>query len=182
MNTGLIITKELTLDLNGHKIDVVENFADYSVFRVDGAGKLTITGNGTVDSASQGNDYSMAVWATNGGEVVIEDGTFTNLGAKSVEDNGVTPNNNELIYAYGGKVTINGGRFIGNTENEKWGTRYTLNLKDNTGSEILVKGGTFVALNPEDIYSEPTQPLSFVAEGYKSVEKHGSWEGLPITE
>ncbi|MBQ2873609.1 MAG: hypothetical protein IJE89_06410, partial [Bacilli bacterium] len=67
LNSMVVVDKELTLDLNGHKIDVIEDFVDYSVFKVIENGKLTITGEGTVDSASQGNDYSMAIWAVNGG-------------------------------------------------------------------------------------------------------------------
>lgn len=182
LTKGFVINKEVTLNLNGKTLYASENQKDIALMYVATDGKLTITGNGTINAASQGNDYSMAIWAYSGGEVIIENGTFTNLGGKSTEDDG-DPNNNELIYTTdGGKVTINGGRFIGNSENEKHGTKYTLNLLDNSKSEITVKGGTFVDYNPADAHSEPTQPLSFVAEGYKVVENKDTNEYTVVAE
>jgi hypothetical protein len=175
LNSGVVINKELTLDLNSYTLSASDTQKSTSLITVEPNGKLTITGNGKIDSASQGNDYSMAIWARNGGIVTIENGTFINVGAKAFEDNGTTPNNNELIYASGGGiVTINGGTYIGNTDNTTHGTRYTLNIKNNSDSDIIIKGGTYIALNPADSKSEPTTK-NFVAEGYKVVEDNGDY-------
>ena len=120
----------------------------------------------------------MAIWATEGGEVIINGGTFTNVGAKDKDESGA--NNNELIYvSKGGKVTINAGTFIGNTSNETYGARFTLNSKDeNTstpareGGDIIVCGGTFHSYNPSASVSE--NPIAnFIAEGFTVVENEG---------
>lgn len=156
------------INLNGYKVSFPSDTSGDGIFWVENNAKLTINGNGTVDSASQNNDYSMAVWANNGGEVVINGGTFTNVGARAKEVDGTTPNNNELIYASRqAKVTINGGTFIGNYENQTFGTRFTLNLKDNSNSTIIVKGGEFRQFDPANSLSE-NPAGNFVSTGYKS--------------
>lgn len=158
---------EYELDLNGHNISVVENFQKFSAIKIENGAKLTIKGEGTINSASQGNDYSIAVWAANGGEIVIQEGTFTNVGAKSFEDNLTTPNNNELIYASGNSIiTINGGKFIGNYQNATHGTKFTVNKLDRDASVITIKGGEFREYDPSNSASE--NPVkNFVANGYK---------------
>lgn len=172
LTEGIVITNTLTLDLNGKTIKAAENQPSTALLKVENTGKLKIEGEGTINSASQGNNYSMAVWARNGGEVIIENGTFTNLGGKAFEDAEKTkPNNNELIYASGaGKITINGGTFVGNSENPTHKTTFTLNKLDNDGSVITVKGGTFVAYDPSNSSSE--NPIAnFVGEGFEVTVK-----------
>ena len=165
IDSSIIIDKEITINLNGKTIEAGDEISNIAMFFVRNEGKLTFDGEGIVDAATSANDYSMAVWAYSGGEVVINNGTFTNLGGKSVEDNGTTPNNNELIYATGGGViTINGGTFIGNYENAKWGTRYTLNMLDGSDADITVTGGKFYQFNPAESLSEYPQ-ANFVADG-----------------
>lgn len=164
--------KEYTLDLNGHSITAPIS-ASSALFKVEGTSKLTIEDTsvdktGVINSASQANDYSMAVWARNGGTVIINGGTFTNVGAKSVEDDGTTPNNNELIYASGvSSITINGGTFIGNYENTTWRARYTLNHLDGDGSSIVVKGGQYRQYDPDNSLSE-NPAGEFVPSGFTS--------------
>ena len=178
LKEGLEITNTVTLNLNGKTLSANKYMESLALIKVKD-GNLIINGEGTVNSASQGNDYSMAVWVTGTGVATINGGTYTNVGAKSVEDNGTTPNNNELIYANGsGKIYINGGTFTGNTENKKWETRYTLNLKDNSGATIVVKGGSFTEYDPANSKSEnPTANL--VADGYKSVKEEDTYKVLP---
>ena len=43
-----------------------------------------------------------------------------------------------------------------------------MNLKDDTGSSIVVKGGTFFEFDPANNLSEG-EGTNFVADGYKSV-------------
>lgn len=160
--------RTMTVELNGKKITVPNDTDGSGVFCIPKGGNLTLNdsaGTAVVDGASQHNDYGMAVWAP-GGTVTINGGTYTNKGTKAFEDNNKTPNNNEVIYASeGGTVTINGGTFIGNEELNQNGTKYMLNLKDNSGSQIIVKGGTFHKYNPSQSESE-TPTANFVAEGY----------------
>lgn len=166
LTNTITITNTVTINLNGKTLTQTNTEDDYSMFIIDAEGILTIEGEGIVNSATQANDYSMAVWAKNGGKAIINGGTFTNVGAKDFEDDDTTPNNNELIYASAnGEIIINGGAFIGNTENERWGTRYTLNKKDGSNGQIIVKGGTFKEFNPAESLSENPQ-ANFVADGY----------------
>ena len=173
LDEGIALNKELTLNLNTYTISAPHS-ASTSLFKVELGGVLTINGEGMINSASDSNDYSMAVWARNGGQVIINGGTFTNVGGKDFEDNGTTPNNNELIYVSGSGslITINNATIIGNSENETWGTRYTLNKADGCNSSIVVNGGTFVKYDPSMSKSE--NPIAnFVAEG-KFVYKVGN--------
>ena len=165
LTKGIVITKELTLDLGTYTISgpTVEELA---VLEVNLGGKLTINADeeGGINSASQNNDCSIAVWARAGGEVVINGGFYTNVGALSVSNGKAC--NNEMIYTSGNgsKITINAGYFVGNVLNEKWGTRYTLNKHDSTNSTIVVNGGFFYNYNPEASLSE-NPVANFVAEG-----------------
>ena len=170
VETGVYVKRSLTVDLNGKTLTSTQNSKVNGIFTVFAGATLTIEGNGTINSACQTNDYSMAIWAY-GGEVVINGGTFTNIGAK--DHDGTGANNNELIYvSNGGKVTINAGTFVGNSENDTHGAKYTLNAVDGATNAFVVKGGTFVAYNPT--VSESEYPAAnFVADGYKVVENNG---------
>ena len=182
LSEGIVITREVILDLGGYTLSASTAQASISLIEVGLNGILTVQGAGVINSASQGNNYSMALWARNGGEIIIVDGTFTNLGAKDKEGN--TPNNNELIYASGGgKITIYDGTFIGNSQNEKWGTRYTLNLHDGTrnNSQMLVMGGVYTDFNPANNLAEG-ENTNFLASGYKVVESNGKYTVEPISK
>ena len=172
--TCVVDGKNVTVDLNGHTItgglfaesngEMNEGATDSYGFWVKNGGELTITGNGAVKT--QACNYSIAVWAQ-GGKVTIQNGAFENFGEGS-----------DLIYASAnGHVVINGGEFkacekqtgVEGTEN-----KYSvLNLRDNTGSSILVNAGKFYKFNPADNLSENPK-VNFVAEG-KTVEQDGDW-------
>ena len=113
----------------------------------------------------------MAVWATENGKVVINDGHFTNIGASSDFDS----EHFDLIYASGnGQIEINGGEF--ECETPAW----ILNIKDKDRetASIVVKGGKFHGFNPADCASEG-EHTNFVAEGYKVVEENGIFTVMP---
>ena len=106
------------------------------------------------------------------------------------------------IWAKGGKVTINGGKFSQVTVNgdsqydmiyatdfadkhaeitilsgefESDTPKWTLNLKDSSvESKIIVKGGVFKGYNPAEAMTEPNSPVNFVADGYESVLIEGT--------
>lgn len=172
LSTPTIVEKELFVNLNNNTITgplfaesngkLVEGDTDSYVFWVKKGGKLTLNGEGTVKS--QACKYSMAVWAQ-GGEVIINGGTYENAGEGS-----------DLIYASAGaKIEINGGEFkacekqegVSGTNN----LHSALNIKDSDKktTSIVVKGGKFYGFDPANNVSEnPKQ--SFVADGYESVE------------
>ena len=165
LTKGAVITKELTLNLGNYIISGPE-VEELAILEVNLGGKLTINADdeGGINSASQKNDCSIAVWARAGGEAIINGGFYTNVGALSVLNGKAC--NNEMIYTSGNgsKITINGGYFMGNVLNEKWGTRYTLNKHDTTDSTMVVNGGFFYNFNPEASLSE-NPVANFVAEG-----------------
>ena len=151
--TAVEVKVDTELDLNGKTITVKEDTVGDGVFKVTD-GTLTINGLGN-------NGWSMCLWATGNGKIVINGGYFTNLGANSPEDS----EHFDLIYASeNGYVEINDGEF--NCETPKW----TLNIKNNSRetAKIVVKGGKFHGFNPAE-----AEEGNFVAPGYKVVESDG---------
>ena len=159
LTSTLSVTKDLTLDLNGHNLTIANDSAELG--EGDGiivtAGTLTIKGEGTVTANTR------AIWARgNGGAVInIEGGHYV----------GATKGNTcEVIYASGnGKINIYGGTFEAETEDNVSfaAPQYAvLNLHGNgaTGCDIVVYGGSFKNFNPADNISENPKH-NFVAEG-----------------
>ena len=153
--------KEITLDLNGHKIsNSVDLWKDSEparvcVISVDG-GTLTIKGEGGV--AAKANDcYTFNV--KNGGKLVIEGGEYVG--------------NISVIQVQEGLAEVSGGKFsliqtwpgVGN------GYDYTINLIDAAGKDgtanAIVTGGCFYKFDPSDNNSENPKK-NYVADGYKS--------------
>ncbi len=153
--------KEVTLDLNGHKIiNSVDLWKDSEpsqvcVVSVDG-GTLTIKGKGGV--AAKANDcYTFNV--RKGGKLVIEDGEYVG--------------NISVIQVQEGLAEVSGGKFsliqtwpgVGN------GYDYTINLIDAAGKDgtanAIVTGGCFYKFDPSDNNSENPKK-NHVADGYKS--------------
>ena len=153
--------KEVSLDLNGHKISNSVDLwkdsepAQVCVVSVDG-GTLTIKGEGGV--AAKANDcYTFNV--RKGGKLVIEDGEYVG--------------NISVIQVQEGLVEISGGKFsliqtwpsVGN------GYDYTINLIDAAGKDgtanAIVTGGCFYKFDPSDNNSENPKK-NYVADGYKS--------------
>lgn len=166
LETAAVVDKEITINLDGHDLTVKEDTVGDGVFHVVDGGTLILDGDGTVDGVGK-SPYTMAIWA-DGGDVIINGGTYTNVGSGEEDQY-------DLIYAKNGSVvTINGGLFM--SETPKW----TLNKKDRDPAQIIVKGGTFVDFNPAAVETEPEgEPTSFVAEGYTVVEENGNFTVVP---
>ena len=166
--TGFTIAADTTIVNNG-EITIKEDTVGDGVFTVTN-GTLTLNGKGIINGLGK-NDWSMAVWAKENGKVIINDGYFTNVGAKSAEDS----EHFDLIYASGNaQIEINGGEF--KCETPKW----TLNIKDKdrATAAIVVKGGKFHGFNPANCEVEGPN-TNFVAPGYKVVEKDGIFTVMP---
>ena len=155
--TAVVIDKQITLNLNGKTITVSNDTIGDGVFHVVAGGQLTINGQGTIKGVGN-NNYNIAIWA-DGGNVIINGGTFTNVGATSTNN---TEDHFDLIYVKNGSVVeINGGTFIAQTP--KW----TLNNNDSKPGEIIVKGGSFYNFDPSNTATEPVGANNnFVANGY----------------
>ena len=156
--TAIVVTKDLTINLNGKTIIIPTDTVGDGVFRVT-SGTLTINGEGTINGVGN-NDYNMAIWV-NGGKVVINGGTYTNAGATA----NVDPEHFDLIYVRTGELIINGGTFIDQTP------QWTINVHDTEGGKVTVNGGTFYKYNPAESLTE-NPVANFVGEGYQSVA-HG---------
>lgn len=166
--TGFAIVTDTTISNNG-EITIAEDTEGNGVFCVS-KGTLTLNGKGVINGLGK-NAWSMAIWATEDGKVIINDGYFTNVGASSDFDS----EHFDLIYASGnGQIEINGGEF--KCETPEW----TLNIKDKdrATASIVVKGGKFHGFNPADCKVEG-EHTNFVAPGYKVAELDGIFEVMP---
>ena len=162
--TAFTIAADTTITNNG-TLTITEDTVGDGVFKVID-GTLTLDGKGTVNGLDK-SGWSMAIWATDNGKVVIKDGYFTNLGAHSEEDS----DHYDLIYASkNGQVEILGGEF--ECETPQW----TLNIKNESRetAKIVVKGGKFHGFDPSK-----AEEGNFVAEGYKVVEENGIFTVIP---
>ena len=156
--TAFVISTDTTIINNG-ELTISEDIVGDGVFKVV-EGTLTLDGNGIINGLDK-SGWSMAVWATDNGKVVIKNGYFTNVGAHSPEDS----DHYDLIYASNnGQVEILGGEF--KCETPKW----TLNIKNASRetASIIVKGGKFHGFNPME-----AEEGNFVAPGYKVIEEDG---------
>lgn len=160
--TAFVISTDTTITNNG-ELTISEDTVGDGVFKVV-EGTLTLDGNGIINGLDK-SGWSMAIWATDNGKVVINNGYFINVGAHSETDS----EHYDLIYASGnGQIEINGGEF--KCETPKW----TLNIKDKDRetASIVVKGGKFYNFNPADCDTEG-EHTNFVAPGYKVIEEDG---------
>ena len=166
--TGFVIAADTTV-INNSELSIFEDTVGDGVFKVIN-GTLTLDGKGVINGLDK-SGWSMAIWATENGKVVIKDGYFINVGAHSETDS----EHYDLIYASGnGQIEILGGEF--KCETPKW----TLNIKDKdrATASIVVKGGKFHGFNPAACEVEGPN-TNFVAPGYKVVEEDGVFVVMP---
>ena len=157
----LVITRKVTLNLNGKTISNTENvWVDtetedkWSLISVGTNGNLTITGNGKLKAKE--NDC-FAVDVVSGGKLTIENGEFIG--------------NISAVYVFEGEAEIKGGKYSIQQLSSNGDERFTLNLYDANGrngtAKIKVSGGEFNKFNPANNLAEG-ENTNFVAEGYTS--------------
>ena len=162
----IVITKELTLDLNGKTIAPTagttiwkDDIKHWSLIRVAEEGNLTVTGEGTL-RAAEDDSYAIDLYDETS-KCTIENGTFVG--------------NVHAVYVFAGELTVNGGTFsVLQKYSEEYPDEYVLNCydahyKDGTAS-ITVSGGTFVGFNPSNCRAEGAG-TDFCAPGYIVEEK-----------
>lgn len=158
--------KDMVIKLNGHNITA----SGYNgVFYVENS-KVRLTNKTTGDAtvggvvtAVEDQSRTMGVWASTGANVTLQQLTYKQKISNSADDHF------DLIYANkDARVYVESGTFESATP--KW----TLNKYDTDSAKITVTGGKFYQYNPAESYTEPTQPTSFVKDGY-SVTTDGDY-------
>ena len=154
--TNLVVTRDLTLNLNGKKIYNTEDLYNeenkiWSLISVQQGGNLTITGDGTLQAKE--NDC-FAVDVREDGNLTIESGSFIG--------------NVSAVYVLKGTATIKGGTYSIKQLSTGLIDGYDLlincydaNYADAT-AKISIQGGSFVNYNPEGY----TAQGNFVKDGY----------------
>lgn len=143
----VIVTKTITLDMNGKKLlnkkDIWnESTGHWSLISVRENGNLTITGSGTFD-AKKDDVYAIDLY-NDKVRCTIENGTFVG--------------NISAVYVHDGQLIVNGGEFrIQQTDKNK-PYDFTLNCLDESyadgSAQIIVNGGSFYKYNPAASTSE----------------------------
>ena len=161
MAPGITDNKHELLDLNGHVVSMGTKSAGCMLLR--GTVRLDI-----MDSVGTGklinNAESYGVWTSNEGVVVnIRGGQYEAY--------------THVMYAENGTINIYDGVFkmLGDNADvdEKGHYKFLLNCYDASytagKAHINVYGGKYYNFDPANAYGEPGAPISYVAEGYKSV-------------
>ena len=160
-SVGIFSNDDIVWNLNGHNITST-NTRGYGIFTLRGSAKLEINGEGIVRNTI--DDYGF--WtSTENAKVVINGGTYYAA--------------THVLYAQLGTIEVNGGEFHLTDEatadkDVNGNFKFLLNCYDANytagTAQIIVRGGTFYGFNPAVTYGEPGGPVSYVANGYESVE------------
>ena len=155
-------------NLNNHEIKCGSTSLG-SIF-LNGSVDLTINGEGKLIN----NANSYGVWVSGKDCILnVNGGDFETY--------------THALYAENGTINVYGGTFkmLGEPELDSKGhCKFMLNCYDKSYTEgtakINVYGGKFYNYNPSESYSEPSGPVSFVAEGYHVIESIE--DGVPVFE
>ena len=161
MATGILASGKEVLDLNGHTVTMGR--AEQGCIYLRGTAQMNV-----IDSVGGGklinNAQSYGIWTGAEGNIVnIYGGTFEAY--------------THVMYAYLGEINIYGGEFrmLGeNTDVDAKGHyKFLLNCYDANyqagTARIKVYGGKYYNFNPAEAYGEPGAPISYVADGYKTI-------------
>ena len=169
----LAVTREMTLDLNGHTLFNTKDIYvgnNWSIIEVGKDGNLTITGNGKID-AKENDCYAVDV--AYGGKLTIEDGEFIG--------------NISAVYVFEGSAEIKGGKYsIKQLNDNGIESEYgcTINVynqnQDANKASVSITGGVFANFNPTDKTQNAHDNL--VPEGYKAVLVEGSTTDYQIVK
>ena len=167
----LVVDKQLTLDLAGHKLyntkdlwdQPTKNDNNWSLISVRENGDLTITGNGVLD-AKKDDCYAVDLQGKTA-KLTIENGEFIG--------------NIHAVYVESGEAVVKGGKFsVQQTypdANKAYG--FTLNCydanRDAGTAKIYVTGGTYYKFDPANNCAEGAN-TNFCVNGYTTTQD-GDW-------
>ena len=167
----LVVDKQLTLDLAGHKLyntkdlwdQPTKNDNNWSLISVRENGDLTITGNGVLD-AKKDDCYAVDLQGKTA-KLTIENGEFIG--------------NIHAVYVESGEVVVKGGKFsvqqVYPDANKAYG--FTLNCydanRDAGTAKIYVTGGTYYKFDPANNCAEGAN-TNFCVNGYTTTQD-GDW-------
>lgn len=151
LESEIYVNKQLTIDLNGHKVESKKDvFASRS-----GKCDVTIIGTGEIRGGTGGSYTAIKASA---GKFTLDGDIKYSVGADENNEG------NTCIYVSAtGEVDINNGYFA---TDAAWSNRYyVLNKKNGSNGIILVTGGTFLNFDPTN--GDDVDAGTFVAEGYE---------------
>lgn len=168
LTESILVTGALTLNLNDKNL--IAEKTDAIV--IDNNGSLVINGRGAVKAATDDASSANAIWLKYG-TAVLNGGDYY-VGKDGAERNDcIYVGANAYVADAATKVstlTINGGKY--EAAAKEYDQYWVLNLRDEfykAGSQIIVKGGTFVNFDPANNISEGAN-TNFVPKGWKSID------------
>lgn len=192
ISTDMELTKELnTYGSQKDKVVAINgslsiNSHNNPVFKQQsGKSNLYLRGTGTISNTDPMGGNVIYQYNTKT-KTIILGGTYYNVSGKGVDSGDTNP---EVIYAEIGNIEIHGGTFrVKSNETTHEGleevSKFVLNCYDqayaNGTAKITVYGGEFWDFNPAESKSESPM-ANFVAEGYKSISKLVSENGVEHT-
>lgn len=162
-----IVSKNITIDLNGYTIKNTEDIwnedtKSWSLISIRNGGILTLldssdVGTGTL-FAKENDCYAVDV--RNGGMLIIESGTYIG--------------NISSVYVYSGTAYINGGYYkIQQTISGANGYEQTINCYDanfkNGTAKVVISGGSFYNFDPTDAAEPADCGQSYLSKNTKMV-------------
>lgn len=161
-----IVSKKITIDLNGYKIKNTEDIwnestRSWSLISVRNGGILTLSdssdaGTGTLHAKE--NDC-FAVDVCNGGMLIIESGTYIG--------------NISSVYVHTGTAYINGGSYKVQQTSGINGYGETINCYDanfrNGTAKVVISGGSFYNFDPTDAAEPADCGQSYLSKNTKMV-------------
>ena len=163
---SIIVSKNITIDLNGYTIKNTEDIwnestKSWSLISVRNGGILTLldsseSGNGTLYAKE--NDC-FAVDVRNGGILIVEGGTYIG--------------NISSVYVHSGTAYINGGYYKVQQTSGLNGYGETINCYDanfkNGTAKVIISGGSFYNFNPTDAAEPADCNQSYLSKNTKMV-------------
>lgn len=161
-----IVSKKITIDLNGYKIKNTEDIwnestRSWSLISVRNGGILTLfdssdAGTGTLHAKE--NDC-FAVDVCNGGMLIVESGTYIG--------------NISSVYVHTGTAYINGGSYKVQQTSSINGYGETINCYDanfkNGTAKVVISGGSFYNFDPTDAAEPADCGQSYLSKNTKMV-------------
>ncbi len=185
----LHVSKAFTLNLGGKSITPASGFAAKNLIQVNDGGKLSITGEGSIDTGNTPSIYGGIMLCQNaeliitGNPVIkgyyyaidgngnlhdtvveIHDGTYGHYTAETGKNAGLA-----IYHPQEGKLTIHGGKFTG------YGSAVEMRA-----GELLVKGGEFTS-TCETFSAEPNGSGSTINGAAIAVSQHATERPISIT-